>query len=105
MAQVLGELVAQLWALRRMSLSVAGALDRGEAPDVAAALVKDLGTLFESEVFERIRLLYDAAPSLTARRQIDVFLAQAVLHSPGFTLRGGTNEILRGVVARALGLR
>lgn len=104
-AQVLGDLAAQLWALRRMSLSVAGALDRGEAPDVAAALVKDLGTRFESEVFERIRLLYDAAPSLTARRQIDVFLAQAVLHSPGFTLRGGTNEILRGVVARALGLR
>jgi acyl-CoA dehydrogenase len=32
-------------------------------------------------------------------------LAEAVLHSPGFTLRGGTNEILRGVVARGLGLR
>jgi acyl-CoA dehydrogenase len=28
-----------------------------------------------------------------------------VLHSPGFTLRGGTSEILRGVVARALGMR
>ena len=32
-------------------------------------------------------------------------LAQAVLHAPGFTLRGGTNEILRGIVARGLGLR
>jgi acyl-CoA dehydrogenase len=104
-AQVLGELGAQLWALRRMSLAVAGALDRGEAPDVAAALVKDLGTRFESEVFERIRLLYDAAPSLGAKDALDALLAQAVLHSPGFTLRGGTNEILRGVVARALGLR
>jgi len=28
-----------------------------------------------------------------------------VRHSPGFTLRGGTNEILRGIVARGLGLR
>jgi alkylation response protein AidB-like acyl-CoA dehydrogenase len=104
-AIAIGELAAELWALRRMSLSVAAALQRGEAPDVAAALVKDLGTRFESEVFERVRLLIDCAPSLTARRRIDLLLAQAVLHSPGFTLRGGTNEILRGVVARALGLR
>lgn len=104
-AQAIGELAAELWSLRRMSLSVAAALERGEAPDVAAALVKDLGTRFESEVFERVRLLVEAAPSLHARRRLDQLLAQAILHSPGFTLRGGTNEILRGVVARALGLR
>lgn len=104
-AQAIGELAAELWSLRRMSLSVAAALQRGEAPDVAAALVKDLGTRFESEVFERVRLLVEAAPSLHARRRLDQLLAQAILHSPGFTLRGGTNEILRGVVARALGLR
>ena len=104
-AQAIGELAAELWSLRRMSLSVAAALQRGEAPDVAAALVKDLGTRFESEVFERVRLLVETAPSLHARRRLDLLLAQATLHSPGFTLRGGTNEILRGVVARALGLR
>jgi hypothetical protein len=28
-----------------------------------------------------------------------------VLHAPGFTLRGGTNEVLRGIVARGRGLR
>jgi len=27
------------------------------------------------------------------------------MHAPTFTLRGGTNEVLRGIVARALGLR
>ena len=104
-ATAVGELAAELWSLRQMSVSVAAALQRGEAPDVAAALVKDLGTRFESEVFERVRLLADTAPSLSARRRLDRLLAQAILHSPGFTLRGGTNEILRGVVARALGLR
>jgi acyl-CoA dehydrogenase len=31
--------------------------------------------------------------------------AESVLHGPGFTLRGGTNEILHGVVARHLGVR
>ncbi len=33
-------------------------------------------------------------------------LCRAGLHQrPGFTLRGGTNEILRGVIARGLGMR
>ncbi|MDT5001357.1 MAG: hypothetical protein QOK12_3462, partial [Mycobacterium sp.] len=32
-------------------------------------------------------------------------LTTAWLHKPMFTLRGGTNEVLRGVVARGLGLR
>ena len=32
-------------------------------------------------------------------------MAEAQLHAPGYTLRGGTNEILRGIVALGLGLR
>lgn len=32
-------------------------------------------------------------------------LAQGVLNAPSFTIRGGTREILRGIVARGLGLR
>lgn len=32
-------------------------------------------------------------------------LTAAVDQRPGFTLRGGTNEVLRGVIARGLGLR
>ena len=31
--------------------------------------------------------------------------ATTLLSRPGFTLRGGTNEILRGAIARGLGLR
>ena len=31
--------------------------------------------------------------------------AETLLLSPSFTLRGGTREILRGVIARGLGLR
>jgi hypothetical protein len=30
--------------------------------------------------------------------------ATRLLSRPGFTLRGGTNEILRGAIARGLGL-
>lgn len=102
---VVGELVSQIMALRAMSLGVAAALDRGEAPDVAAALVKDLGTRFESELTEQLRRLLPVTPDLYSEETLRRYFAEAILHAPGFTLRGGTNEILRGVVARGLGLR
>jgi alkylation response protein AidB-like acyl-CoA dehydrogenase len=97
-AEAVGRLTARLWALRRLSLSVAGALEAGEAPATAAALVKDLGTRFERDVAETARDL--VPPGADAR--LDELVAQAVLAAPGFTLRGGTNEILRGIVARGL---
>jgi len=106
-AGAVGRVVARLWACRQMSLAVAGALAAGEAPEIAAALVKDVGTRLESEIIEVARLL-----TATLRVEPDPegsgmagLLAQAILHAPGFTLRGGTNEILRGIVARGLALR
>ena len=101
----LGALVARVWTLRRLSLGIAASLGSGVAQDVPAALVKDLGTRFENEVIDAARLLVDTAPDPVAEGGFARLLADAVLHAPGFTLRGGTNEILRGVVARGLGLR
>lgn len=93
----LGRLTAALFALRRLSFQVALALDAGEAPAVQAALTKDLGTRFEQEVTEAVRRV---APAGSER--LRVLLAEAVAAGPGFTLRGGTSEILRGIVARGL---
>lgn len=101
----IGELVSRLWALRAMSTGVAALMERGESPAVEAALVKDLGTRFESEVTECARKLYPVIPSLGSTDVYADLIAQSVLDSPGFTLRGGTNEILRGIIARGLGLR
>jgi alkylation response protein AidB-like acyl-CoA dehydrogenase len=103
-AETAGRLVAHLWTLRRMSLSVAGMLQAGMAPNLEASLVKDLGNAFEREVPELVRL---AAPGRPRRGndRLEEILAETVLHAPSFTLRGGTREILRGVVARGLGLR
>jgi alkylation response protein AidB-like acyl-CoA dehydrogenase len=103
-AQALGRVAARLWACRQMSLAVAGALAEGQAPDIAAALVKDVGTRLESEIIDVARALAETVPDPDGGG-IAQLLAHAVLHAPGFTLRGGTNEILRGIVARALGLR
>ena len=101
----LGRLSARLLALRQLSLRIAAALDRGELPDIPAALVKDVGTTFEGDVIEEIRRVVDVTPSLDSPDPLGRALAEAQLHAPGYTLRGGTNEILRGIVARGLGLR
>ena len=64
-----------------------------------------MGTTFEADVIEEVRKVVDVLPSLDSPDPLARALAEAQLHQPGFTLRGGTNEILRGIVARGLGLR
>lgn len=98
-ARGLGSLFARLAALRRLSMDVARRLQAGEAPAVDAALVKDLGTRFEKDVIETAREL---VPPEEAGPEWRRLYEGAVAHAPGFTLRGGTNEILRGIIARAL---
>jgi acyl-CoA dehydrogenase len=105
LATAIGRLVAATSALRRMSRSVATALADGEDPTTQAALVKVAGTLHEQAVTETARLHGDAEPRRSGGTLFEELLAQAVLGGPSFTLRGGTNEILRGIVARGLGLR
>jgi acyl-CoA dehydrogenase len=103
-AEAAGRLAAHLWTLRRMSLSVAGMLQQGAMPNLEAALVKDLGNAFEREIPEIVRLV---APRRRqpANDKLEELLAEVVLHAPSWTLRGGTREILRGIIARGLGLR
>ena len=98
---LIGRLLANLVTLRRMSISVAGMLEAGKTPITEAALIKDLGNTYERLVPELIRVL---APAKTSQRFQNT-LHQCILHAPSFTLRGGTREILRGVIARGLGLR
>ena len=99
----LGRLVGRIAGLRQMSAAVAAALERGEPADLAAAVVKVLGTSTEGDIVEVAALLTgDEGPVADEWQDlVDAGLDQR----PGFTLRGGTNEILRGVIARGLGLR
>ena len=98
----LGRMIARLMVLRQMSLSVAGRLARGEQPVLAAAIVKDLGALFEQDVPEIARrVLRDDA----ADPEYAAVFQRILLAAPCFSLRGGTREILRGIIARGLGLR
>ena len=54
-AEGLGRLVAQVHALRRMSVSVAGMLHAGKEPVVEAAIVKDVGTIWEQKLPHKAR--------------------------------------------------
>ncbi|MGH7043755.1 MAG: acyl-CoA dehydrogenase family protein [Acetobacteraceae bacterium] len=101
----IGRLGAHIITLRRMSRSVAGMLQAGENPALAAALVKDLGALVEQEIPEIARQLIAAEPDTTSTRAFVAVLGYTIMHAPSFSLRGGTREILRGIVARGLGLR
>ena len=88
-----------------MSLSVAGMLARGEDPALEASLVKDVGAVFEQEIPGIVQELIDVEPTLDRADDFARVLAELTMITPSFSLRGGTREVLRGIIARGLGLR
>ena len=101
----IGRLVAHLITLRQMSLAVAAQLDAGNQPVVEATVVKDLGVAFEQSIPEIAHDLFDISPRLDGGDDFEKALAYVQQACVSFSLRGGTTEILRGVIARGLGLR
>ncbi len=102
---VLGDLISRLVTLRTMSRGIAKRIQDGERPDTEAALVKQLGNAFEKHLFSAMRDVIaiksevECVPALLSLRD------EIQLRLPSHTLRGGTTEILRGVIARQLGIR
>ncbi len=94
-----GDLMARMISLRQLSISVARALTAGRDAAVSAALVKDLGTRFEQDSVEIAAELLDRYDG-PDRPRLQAMLDTARVHAPLFTLRGGTNEVLRGIVAK-----
>lgn len=101
----LGRSIAHLAALRRMAISVAAKLDEGKDPVTEAALMKDLGNALEREIPERLRAVTLEQPGAEHSRAYRELLADTQIDSTSYTLRGGTPEVLRGMIARGLGLR
>jgi alkylation response protein AidB-like acyl-CoA dehydrogenase len=102
MVELLGAAGARFWGLRNLSLSVARAIDAHGQPSVQAALVKEMGTRFEQDLLEDVRRLVDLEPVPDSTSRFERLLANAILTSPAFTIRGGTIEILRSVAAKGL---
>ncbi len=104
-AATIGRLATHLATLRNMSITVTALLARGESPVVEAALIKDLGTEFEQSIPQLIEATLGAGEGSALESELLRTLAYVSQLSPSFSLRGGTREILRGMIARGLGLR
>jgi len=114
-----GRILVHKATLRSMSVAVTAKAGAGGSPMTEASLVKDLGT--ELEQFTPIAIadaIATAQASLSGRAseragdaetevpaELLRTLAYITQFAPTFSLRGGTREVLRGLIARGLGLR
>ena len=103
--QLAGRLISHLMPLRAMSIAITEKLAHGESPSVEAALVKDLGTELEQAMPSTIGARLFSDPDRPAPPELQQTLMYLTQVAPTFSLRGGTREILRGMIARGLGLR
>lgn len=104
-AALLGRFVTHLAVLREMSMAVTAQLAAGQSPSVEAALVKDMGTEFEQALPALIADALGSDPEHLPDAPLRDTLVYLTQIAPAFSLRGGTREILRGMIARSLGLR
>jgi len=111
--ETVGRLTARFWSLRRMSLAIALTLDpgagdarRGSSPPTElateAALVKDMGTFYEREIVDAARLLIMIEPDPDAADTFERYIAETIVAAPISTIRGGTTQVLRTLIARRL---
>ncbi|NYI01540.1 acyl-CoA dehydrogenase family protein [Cupriavidus plantarum] len=103
--ETVGRLLARMATLRAMSLAVTSRLACGESPLIEAAVVKDLGTALEQSIGDLAEAALGDDPALAADADLYRTCAYVNQISPTYSLRGGTREILRGMIARGLGLR
>lgn len=104
-AELAGTMIARLSVLRAMSLACTARLASGESPVFEASLVKDLGTGLEQEMPLAIGDDLAGHPDEPVDEDLHRTLVYMTHIAPSFSLRGGTREILRGIIARGMGLR
>ncbi|GAA4730070.1 acyl-CoA dehydrogenase family protein [Nocardioides endophyticus] len=93
-----GSLVSRLATLRELAWQVAHAMDSGAAPVQEAATLKYLGNAFEHDVIEVARRAR-SRDALSRHSSHNAYL-QALLASPGYSIRGGAAEVLLSLIAR-----
>jgi len=104
-AATIGRLIAQLASLRRMTRSIARLIQNNKSPDTQAALVKQLGNVFEKELFTTTRQLLASVPVNDRPENLNRLMQETQWRLPSHTLRGGTTEVMHGIIARMLGAR
>jgi len=103
--ELAGKLTSHLVVLREMSISITEKLVKGMSPVIEAALVKDMGNEIEQLIPTLVAGIIASNPDLPPSRSLLKTLSYITYVSPSFSLRGGTREILRSMIARGLGIR
>lgn len=103
--EAMGHIVSWLTVLRSLSLALTGKLARGESPALEASLVKDMGTEIEQAIPRWIADVLGAEPHIVVPPELRRCVSYLEQLAPSFSLRGGTREIMRGIIARGLNLR
>ena len=94
----LGELEAAALVARALVYRAAAVADAGRAPDHEAAMAKVFATDVEQRMVE-VASRWAGRAARTAEA-FGGHLFDAWLIAPSFSIRGGTNEVLRGIIAR-----
>jgi len=100
-----GRVLSTMTVLRSLSVAVQARIVEGGSPATEAALVKDLGTTFEQFIPEALADVLGEHPDEALPESLAAALRHVAQIAPSFSLRGGTREVLRGMIARGLGLR
>ncbi len=100
-----GKFLSHLAPLRALSIAVTEQVVQGQSPITEAALVKELGTTLEQLMPPLIADELFSNPQAAVPTELRLTLDYVTQAAPSFSLRGGTRDILRGMIARGLGLR
>lgn len=100
--EIVGRLTARYRIVRELALAAGRSLEHGGSPVTEAAVTKDLGTVLEQDTIETVRQWLPGELDAGSPDRLSQLLARAVMSAPTFTLRGGTTEVLRTLIARSV---
>ena len=99
----LGRCLAEITTFRTINQRVVEHLASGQTTAIDIPLLKSLGTRFEQGTVQlALDLAADDGRAMPVSAQARSLLREAQYQSPGFTVRGGTNEVLRGIISKGL---
>tara|TARA_B100001093_G_scaffold515943_1_gene593535 strand:- start:1023 stop:1667 length:645 start_codon:yes stop_codon:yes gene_type:complete len=101
----IGKMVANLASLRQMSLSVAGMQQAGKDPALEGSLIKEIGVAFEQSIPKTAHDLFGIETGLNNGSELEKTYAMLNMVAPSFSVRGGTREVMRGIIAKHMDLR
>jgi hypothetical protein len=102
-SELYGAVIADIRTFRTINQRVTEHLETGNTAAIDIPLLKTLGTNFEqSTVLTSLAIANDSSRQNAITPQAAELLREVQFQSPSFSIRGGTNEVLRGIVSKGL---